>query len=422
MFRVYEIDGAEAARKKVRARFGPVLQLETRAMYFNEPPSIGGGAMNDEQVAQLQQLAGADPFDNAMIQFFQELPDMFQSERYDVNITARVVQPLTSLYAVYHGYKLAELGVDAAWVAKQRQKDELAFQVKEACLRLLQAQAGVGALEEAVKTVEAHVEKARSYMNVGLIGRQDFLQAEVRLAEVRGQLLKVQHGVLLAKAALAMLLNLPGNSEVEIVAPDFVVGKEKNLKLEIAQAMALIARPELKELGLRIQQAEHGVKTTRSGYIPQINAMGMYQYNEGSLMKPPAWTVGAVLTWPLWEWGATYYSVEEAQAKLSKVKAGFEELERAIKLDVKKAWLGTKEAHERIDIARSALTQAEEQLRIEQDRYEQHVNTSTDVLDAQTRLTRAKVESENAQYDYLVAVAALKKAIGTQGKEEQNDK
>jgi len=167
----FEIDGAEAARKKARARFGPILQFETRALYFNDPPSIGGGGMSEEQVAQLQQLAGADPFDNAMIMFFQELPEMFQSEQYDINITARVVQPLTSLYAIYHGYKLAELGVDAAWVAKQRQKEKLAFQVNEGCLRLLQAQAGIRALEEAVKNVKAHVDKARSYMEVGWSGK-----------------------------------------------------------------------------------------------------------------------------------------------------------------------------------------------------------------------------------------------------------
>lgn len=414
----FELDAAEAARKKARARFGPVFQVEARAMYFNEPPSLGGGGMSAEDVGGLQQLAGADPFDNAMIQFFQELPSMFQSEQYDINITARVVQPLTPLYAVYHGYRLAELGLDVAGIVKQRQKDQLTYQVKAACLGVLQAQAGVRALEEAIKTVESHVAMAGSYLEVGLIGRQDFLQAKVRLAEVRGQLLKIQHGVLLAKAAVAMLLNLPDHAEVEIVAPEFKVGKEKRLKLEPAQAMALLYRPEIKELGLRIRQAEHGVKATRVGYIPQISAMGMYQYNEGSTMTPPAWTVGALLTWPLWEWGATYYSVEEAQAKFSKAKTGLEELRAFIKLDVQKAWLGTKEALERIDIARSALTHAKEQLRIEQDRYQQHVNTSTDVLDAQSRLTRTKVESESARYDYLIAVAALEKAIGTPDKEE----
>ena len=374
--------------------------------------------MSEEDVAALQALAGADPFDNAMIQFFQSLPDMFESEQYDVTLTARIIQPITPLYAIYHGYRLAELGVDAAGVARERQRDELVFKVRETCLRLLQAKAGVRALEESVKTVDAHVEKARSFMDVGLIGRNDFLQAEVRLAEVRGQLLKVEHGVSLAKAALSMLLNLPADSEVVIVAPEVKIGNERRLKLEAAQAMAVTRRPELRELELRIRQAEHGVKATRAGYLPQLSAMGMYQHTEGSIMKPPAWTVGVVVSWPLWEWGATYYSVEEAQAKLARARAGFEELERAIKLDVRSAWLSTREARERIDITQSGLIHAEEQVRIEQERYEQHVNTSTEVLDAQTRFTRAKVESENAHYDYLVALAALKKAMGYGVKEE----
>ena len=94
----FELDAAEAARKKARARFGPVFQVEARAMYFNEPPSLGGGGMSAEDVGGLQQLAGADPFDNAMIQFFQELPSMFQSEQYDINITARVVPTLIPFF------------------------------------------------------------------------------------------------------------------------------------------------------------------------------------------------------------------------------------------------------------------------------------------------------------------------------------
>ncbi|HOX42973.1 MAG TPA: TolC family protein [Myxococcota bacterium] len=416
-----EIDAADAVRKQARAHFGPILQFETRALWFSEPPSLGGGGMTPEQLAALQALAGSDPFDNAMIQFFQDLPSMFESKDYDVTVTARIVQPLSQLYAVYVGYRAGDLGVEVASVARQRRRDELAYQVTEGCLRLLQAQAGVQALEEATRTVEAHVAQARSFVEVGLIGKQDLLQAEVRLAEIRGQLLKVRHGVSLAGAALAMMLGLPAGTAVEVVAPGFGFGPEEKLGVEMAQAMALTRRPELQEIALRLEQAEYGRKLAISGFIPQLSALAMYQYNEGSLMAPPPWTLGLALSWDVWEWGATYYKVEEADAHLAMAQAGREEAERGILLDVERAWMGTREAKELIGVTGSALAHAEEQLRIEQDRYAQHVNTSTDVLDAQTRLTRARVESESARYDYLIAVAALEKAIGSLGTEDSHD-
>ena len=50
---------AEAKRKAFRGKFGPVLQFEGRAMYFNEPPTIGGEAgMSAEDMAITRTASG----------------------------------------------------------------------------------------------------------------------------------------------------------------------------------------------------------------------------------------------------------------------------------------------------------------------------------------------------------------------------
>jgi outer membrane protein len=408
----YEIAASDAQRKIARSRFGPVLQLELRALFYNAPPSIGGGSMSEEDLAGLQALAGADPFDNAMIDLFNGLPSMFESEKYDFNTTVRIVQPLTQLYTIYHGYKLSELGVDIAQVAKSRREDDLAYRVRETCLRILQVQAGVRALEQAEQTVAAHVERAGHFLDSGLIGRNDVLQAKARLAGLRGDLLAARHGAKLARANLAMLLALPADSQFEVSEPALNLDTHQVQSLAQAQAQAAAQRPELQELNLRMNQADHGVKAAWSGYIPQLSAMAMYQHNEGSLMKPPAWTGGLMLTWNVWEWGATHYGIEAAEAGRMRVATAKEELIRGIQLQVHSAWLKIQESHERIEIVKSELTQAEEQLRIEQELYEQQQNTSTDVLDAQSRLTGALVKRDSAQYDYMIALAAMHKALG----------
>ena len=102
--------------------------------------------INEEDLATLSMLAGNDLFDQAMVQFFRELPSMFQSENYDITLTGRVIQPLTPLWAIYQMYKLSELEVDIARVEAQRDKSTLVFQVQEIYLRILQAQAGQAAL------------------------------------------------------------------------------------------------------------------------------------------------------------------------------------------------------------------------------------------------------------------------------------
>ncbi len=409
----FAVDAAEADRKKARGHFGPVLQLESRALFYDSPPSLGGEMMSEDDVAAFRAIAGTDPFDNTVVDLFVGLPSAFESEKYDINTTVRVVQPLTQLYAIYQGYQLAQIGVDVARVGKRRQEDDLAYRVREICLRVLQAEAGVRALEQAESTVEAHVEQAGHFLDAGLIGRNDLLQAKARLEALRGDLLGARHGVLLARAGLAMLLALPAGTVIEVKEPKFDPEMHQRLTLPAANTQAAAQRPEIEEIRLRMQQADHGVKAAWSVHIPQLSAVAMYQHNEGSLMKPPAWAGGLILTWNVWEWGATHYGIESAKANRSRVQSALEELERGIQLEVQSTWLKITESRERLEIVKSELEQVEEQLRIEQALYEQHQNTSTDVLDAQSRLTGALVKRDSARYEYMIAMAALHKALGS---------
>lgn len=431
-----DVAAAEAKRKQARAQYGPKLQVELTAMFFNEPPGFGGdmGSMDTgdvDIVSGLQQLDDliqviGDDADKALssgllgvgqglqgiIDTFSSLDSLFASKKYDVTFTARVVQPLTPLWAIHQMAKLAELEVDVARVAVERQRIELAYQVREVCLKLLQAQAALSALDEAIETVQAHIQRAQYFLEAGLISKNDLLQAEVRLASLRGQRLEVNHGIELALATLSMLLDLPADQQISVQAPADGPTDGDAPQLAAAQAEAAATRPEMRELNLRLEQARRGIKAAWQGYIPNVIALGQYQHNEGSIMVPPAWTGGVAVDFNVWEWGDTYYKVEEAEAGLARAEVGREELKRGIDLQVRAAWLKIAEVTDKIAIARSAVVQAEEQLRLERERYEAQQATSTDVLDAQTRLTQAKVTADTAVIERRIAMAALDKAIG----------
>ena len=70
--------------------------------------------------------------------------------------------------------------------------------------------------------------------------------------------------------------------------------------------------------------------------------------------------------------------------------------------------------------AETAVVQAEENYRMNEERYKQQVATSTDVLDAQTLLTQAQANHFNALSDYDIAWARPERAMGigyeTEGK------
>ena len=82
---------------------------------------------------------------------------------------------------------------------------------------------------------------------------------------------------------------------------------------------------------------------------------------------------------------------------------------------MRQAFLNLTTSRDRVDVSRGAASQAEESLRIIQNRYEAGLATITDLLRAETALTTAKKNFVNATFDYRLGYAALELATGELG-------
>ena len=83
-----------------------------------------------------------------------------------------------------------------------------------------------------------------------------------------------------------------------------------------------------------------------------------------------------------------------------------------IRLEVKNAYLRTQQAEQAIITVEKAIEQAKENYRINQERYKEQVATQTDVLIAQTLLTRTMTNYYNALYAFKISKATLYRAMG----------
>ena len=87
-------------------------------------------------------------------------------------------------------------------------------------------------------------------------------------------------------------------------------------------------------------------------------------------------------------------------------------MEDNIRLEVKDAYLSLREAEKNIQVAETAVVQAEENFRMNEERYKQQVATATDVFVAETLLTQARTNYFNALSDHNIAWARLERAMG----------
>jgi outer membrane protein TolC len=119
-----------------------------------------------------------------------------------------------------------------------------------------------------------------------------------------------------------------------------------------------------------------------------------------------------VASWNFWEWGKTKNRVDASRSRENQAAYALDNIKDQVTLEVKNEWLTLNEKQKQVAVAQKAIEQAEENYRISRERYREQVGTSTDVLDAETLLTRAKFDYFNALSEYNISIARLERAIG----------
>jgi len=172
-----------------------------------------------------------------------------------------------------------------------------------------------------------------------------------------------------------------------------------------------------------VEQARKAVDLDKSDYYPSVNLVGSYgrfgdtaDVQGSRYQDQENWSVMARADWKFWEWGRTRHKVDAGRSRENQALDALTNAKDQVSLEVKSAYLLMREAEKRVFVAKKAIEQAEENFRLNEERYKEQVATSTDVLDAQTLLTRAKSDYFNALSDYHIALTRLERSMGNLNK------
>jgi outer membrane protein TolC len=179
--------------------------------------------------------------------------------------------------------------------------------------------------------------------------------------------------------------------------------------LELAAAQ----RPEVALARQTVGAAEEGRQAARGEFLPRIFVRASVGNTSGQNVET-GWQEGAGLHMetPLYAGGRHRGALRSADADIEAAIADAQTILDAISLQVNLAYRGVVAARERIDLARTAIVQAEENLRLVRVRYRNGNATPTDIVDSEVALTRSQQRFFSATYTYLAALARLDYAVG----------
>jgi outer membrane protein TolC len=396
--------GIEASQARVTgagAQRLPVLRVEANIQYWDKPLELSfaptPGAMS----------MAADPG-------AAQAPKLKVRDQVTSQATVTLAQPISGLFVLHRLVALERAGLDASRSDRLRARLDTAQRASEAYLRLLQAQALEQVATKSVSQVEAQLARAQILEKSGVLGQVDVLRLTSGRDAARQAQVQARTGVAVARAGLALALELPAGTEVEVV--DDFPDPPPPLNMDEARVaeLALQDRPEVAAADQRAAQARGGRSVAKAALLPNVMGLLSYQHTEGqsAFMPKNAWFVGGTLSWDLWDWGKNWQGVKEADARARQAEIAARTLRDQLVFDARRRLMEARAAYQSVGLSRSSLQAAEEAYRIQSVRFEQGAATTTDVIDAELGVSRARTSYSTSRYDYYLAQAAVARAIG----------
>lgn len=116
--------------------------------------------------------------------------------------------------------------------------------------------------------------------------------------------------------------------------------------------------------------------------------------------------------WSVYAWRGSYYTSDAARARARQAEAAQTRAREGLHLEDRQAETEVDTAMAQLRVDRAAVTQAERNLEIVEQRFAHHVGSGTHLLDAQSRLKATRLREVNAGYGVLRAEARWRRGRG----------
>jgi outer membrane protein len=339
-------------------------------------------------------------------------------DMYAVDATLTV--PITDYFLrLPRGREAAERARDAAaWDtvlvdAGARLTGKLAF------YEWLRADAAVAAVEQSVKEQAAHLVEVTSQLDQNNATRADVLRVESAVASAEATLAEATAQRATSETRLRTVLHAADSAALS--TPDAVSAPVDAIDHSQAESLdeAYRTRAELRGLDAAAAAARAEASVARATYVPTVGAFASATYaNPNQRYFPPeatwhgTWAVGVALTWSPTDIPGARARAAAAEARATSLVARRNALRDAIAVEVAQSYAAVRAADAKVVATDKQLESASEAYRVTRTLFANARATTSNVLDAETDLARARLAWINARIDARVARARLKHAAG----------
>ncbi|MBS1799677.1 MAG: TolC family protein [Acidobacteria bacterium] len=382
---------------------GQVLTVKNNLM-----PSMTATARTSTQETNLAAM-GFKPQNIKIPGFTGTFPEIVK-----VDVTAAQLNLNQQLFNVpaYYMYRAAQKADEVASWSMLNQRGTVVLNVATQYLRAVADAAEIENARSLVKADEVALHQAEASHDAGVGTHLDVLRARVQLQTQQQTLINDENVFAKDKIALNRLIGLPAEQELTLTDPA-PYAEFAELPLDQAMALAFDRRKDLRSLQAQQELAGRTVKAVKYERLPSLAFDGNYGVlGETTGLYHGVFSAAGKLTFPIFQEGQLRGEREVAQAQVTGLRQQVASLKVSIEQQIRASMMDVATAQALVQVARSNVDLASQQLQDTTDRYIAGVDDNLPVVQAQATLAAAKSRLVQTLYQYNQAKLNLARNTG----------
>lgn len=335
-------------------------------------------------------------------------------------LQASIAVPISDYFLrITQSYSAATQAQEAARYDVVAARSKSASDGKIAYYSWLQARGAVIVAEQALGDQKTHYNDVKNQFVAGNVSKADVLRSETAVSSAELQVVRSKNLMDLTERQLRLAMHA---TDEEVLTPGEnldagVPAVTGNIRSLVNEAQS--ARFELKSLDANVESLRKQTSVVRNGAYPQLSAFAdAIEANPNQRRFPqsdewfPTWDAGVQLTWSPNDTFSSLASARSVESQVAQLEAQKLTIKDGIELEVTQAYQAALEADQALTSARQELTSATEAARVARELFNAGRATSVTLTDAETDLTRARLDELNAKVSARTARVRLEHALG----------
>lgn len=333
-----------------------------------------------------------------------------------------VSQPIFTGFRIKSGIESARYLAQAAQFDSEHDRDGIIENTVQAYTNLYKADAGILVVKEALAESNQRVKDYTNLEKNGVMARNDLLKAQLEVSNLELALLEAEKDRKLANVNMNIMLGLPTDTSFFTVLPAGIRVADKSL-IEW-ENLASQNRKDISALKEREKASASSIIAARGEKYPGIAATAGYVAADipGLVRITNAVNIGVGVKYSVSSLWKTKAKVSQAEARQQQLQISQAILNDGITLELNKDYQDALLADKKITVLEKAVDQATENYRIVNNKFNNSIATTQEVLDANVARLRAQLNYEFAKADAQVSNYKLAATAGIISQNFTNNK